>query len=533
MGWYLRKSFSFGPLRLNLSKSGLGYSLGVKGARIGTGPRGNYVHMGRYGLYYRQYFNQNAVNGAPGPPTPVLPTEAAVVGTVILTADVGQLRDSSAEELLRYIREQHGKATLAPWVSAGAGLFIVGMISKEIAFWMVAVCAALAIVAHLVISRFDAGRKRVVLGYKLDESASAKYGSLLEAAKGLTSSQKLWRIVTSDRSLDTKYTSGATDIISRKNASISMSAPPHIEVNVPVWKLVLGAQSLYLFPDRLLVYQGAEIGAVPYADLSGTCRTTRFVESDGVPTDARVVGTTWRYTNKGGGPDRRFANNPQIPLAEYAQIDLHSKAGLHFVLHCSNVAAAEKFVTGLSGYCSTVMTAHVAESSGASVPEGTEPSLRPSAIEGWGWIAAPVLLTAMLAALLLGPRGSYLQTSPTASLAATQVIQQPLPQVRILYQKGTQIAMAVPAATSDSDLRRVLDDLRVKIESSRLSELGIKPAKQVSSISKGTIFVFRTDGTKVPALTRSDATLKWQPNQTTATLRQADGTRVAVFGSTE
>ena len=29
MGWYLRKSFSFGPLRLNLSKSGLGYSFGV------------------------------------------------------------------------------------------------------------------------------------------------------------------------------------------------------------------------------------------------------------------------------------------------------------------------------------------------------------------------------------------------------------------------------------------------------------------------------------------------------------------------
>jgi hypothetical protein len=52
MGWYLRKSFSFGPLRLNLSKSGLGYSFGVKGARIGTGPRGNYIHMGRYGLYY-------------------------------------------------------------------------------------------------------------------------------------------------------------------------------------------------------------------------------------------------------------------------------------------------------------------------------------------------------------------------------------------------------------------------------------------------------------------------------------------------
>jgi len=53
MGWYLRKSFSFGPLRLNLSKSGLGGSVGVKGLRVGTGPRGRYLRGGRDGLYYR------------------------------------------------------------------------------------------------------------------------------------------------------------------------------------------------------------------------------------------------------------------------------------------------------------------------------------------------------------------------------------------------------------------------------------------------------------------------------------------------
>ena len=36
-----------GPFRFNLSKSGLGVSAGVPGFRVGTGPRGNYVHMGR------------------------------------------------------------------------------------------------------------------------------------------------------------------------------------------------------------------------------------------------------------------------------------------------------------------------------------------------------------------------------------------------------------------------------------------------------------------------------------------------------
>src|SRR5258708_34831833 len=54
LGFYIRKGFNFGPLRLNLSRSGLGASVGVKGARIGMGPRGTYVHLGRGGLYYRQ-----------------------------------------------------------------------------------------------------------------------------------------------------------------------------------------------------------------------------------------------------------------------------------------------------------------------------------------------------------------------------------------------------------------------------------------------------------------------------------------------
>ncbi len=51
MGFYIRKSISAGPFRFNLSGSGIGLSVGVKGFRLGTGPRGNYIHMGRGGLY--------------------------------------------------------------------------------------------------------------------------------------------------------------------------------------------------------------------------------------------------------------------------------------------------------------------------------------------------------------------------------------------------------------------------------------------------------------------------------------------------
>jgi hypothetical protein len=54
MGWSYRRSAKFGPFRLNFSKSGVGVSAGIKGARVSTGPRGTYVNLGTNGFYYRQ-----------------------------------------------------------------------------------------------------------------------------------------------------------------------------------------------------------------------------------------------------------------------------------------------------------------------------------------------------------------------------------------------------------------------------------------------------------------------------------------------
>ncbi len=40
MGFTYRKSVNLGPFRVNLSKSGLGYSVGGRGFRVGTSSRG-------------------------------------------------------------------------------------------------------------------------------------------------------------------------------------------------------------------------------------------------------------------------------------------------------------------------------------------------------------------------------------------------------------------------------------------------------------------------------------------------------------
>ena len=40
MGWSFRKSVGLGPFRVNVSKSGVGYSVGGRGFRVGTNAQG-------------------------------------------------------------------------------------------------------------------------------------------------------------------------------------------------------------------------------------------------------------------------------------------------------------------------------------------------------------------------------------------------------------------------------------------------------------------------------------------------------------
>lgn len=57
MGFYIRKAWNLGPIRLNLSKSGLGFSFGCTGLRIGWDHKGVYLHAGKGGIYYRTYLS--------------------------------------------------------------------------------------------------------------------------------------------------------------------------------------------------------------------------------------------------------------------------------------------------------------------------------------------------------------------------------------------------------------------------------------------------------------------------------------------
>lgn len=105
----------------------------------------------------------------------------------------------------------------------------------------------------------------------------------------------------------------------------------------------MGRQVLYFFPDRLLVFDKNEVGAVSYNELNISINRIRFIESETLPNDAEVIDHTWKYVNKNGGPDRRFKDNCQLPVVQYEEVHFTSKSGVNEMIQLSRLGKTEEF----------------------------------------------------------------------------------------------------------------------------------------------------------------------------------------------
>jgi hypothetical protein len=506
----------------------VGYSVGVKGARIGTGPRGNYIHLGRGGVYYRQSLTPNTqsvpIRGERLHQEPTL----ARAGTAITTADASHLADSSSESLLEHIREQDAKTSLTPWGIAISAVLALAMVLSTDLNWMYGFAAIVSLVSALALRKFDSQRKHVILTYKLDDLLQSSYAELRNGTSALASAHRVWRVMTRDVSADTKYTAGAVHILSRKNCGINDGVPGHFQTNIPVSRLAAYDQTFYFFPDQILVYQGGLVGAVSYADISASTMPTRFVESDGVPSDAVVVGRTWQYTNKGGGPDRRFAHNPELPVAQYAAINLVSKSGMILYLHCSSLNGAQIFVSALNRYWGQITRSRDLTSTLTS----GEPSAIPtsdSVIGRNGWLALPLSSTCLLLCIAFGPHRESTAASPVS--AETKITQPEPAHFKAIRLKGPRIILTVPTASSDVQLQQLLINLREAAKAHTLKE-----TLQLSKLSanyvvysSGSVLIYRSDGNPIGPKTNWDASMSWTPQTQTAAVRHRDGSVANVY----
>ena len=354
MGFYLRKALNFGPLRLNLSRSGLGVSVGVKGARIGVGPRGGaYIHAGRGGFYYRQSLSQGSASPRTSPP----PGPSREVLPKVESAAASELANSSSDALLKELNRVHSRVQAWPIALAVAGVGLMGLIATlgsdesihpGLRVAAVALTCLGGIAAVLYARHLDVTNGTALMYFDLSGGGEQRFATFLERFAAFSSCEKIWHIGAKRTTDDWKRSAGATTLVSRKETTASLSAPPRVQTNLDVPALRAAGQALYFFPDRLLVYDSAGVGAIPYSELQADVTSTAFREEGSVPSDARTIETTWLYVNKKGGPDRRFNDNREVPILDYGEIRLTSKSGLDQTFQTSKPDAARQLGEGLS-----------------------------------------------------------------------------------------------------------------------------------------------------------------------------------------
>lgn len=320
MGWRYRKSINLGGgFRINLSKSGIGYSWGFPGYRHTYSPNGTqrrtYSIPGT-GISYVESSGSRRNNSNNGEQNYNYNQDTKLITgatTYYQNSNINNM--GKGDEILKAINKLRTIDILANICLIMVVLFPIGIILKILI----------------------AQKWKLDLTYEMDNINQKKFDALNEFLCELKNNRKLWQIDSSTRVYNTKYNAGAGNNVSRTSISLVKKMPWYINHNIDVYCLKLKNEKIFFTPDRMIIFKNlGGVGCRKYNDMVAGFSTTNFVETEIVPRDAEIVRYTWRYVNKSGGPDKRFNNNRRIPVCKYGEISLESEDGINILLECSN-----------------------------------------------------------------------------------------------------------------------------------------------------------------------------------------------------
>lgn len=312
MGFYVRTSLRAGPFRFTLSQAGMAVSTAIPGLRVGMGPRGNVVRMGRGAVSYR----------------------TVAPGRDVVMHDVVSLIPAQPSDVVQQLQKAAGRRPY--WPFALATVLVAGLVTGR--FGLVIIAVGLPFVLWVALR--DRAARAVVVMYDVTDEAAARFDHLVNAITGLQRTHGFWLITASGAIASTyqfKVNAGASNLLRRMNATALLAGPRILITNVAVPTLTAGSLSVHFLPDRVLIRDGRHIADLAYQHLHVGVEHSRFIETGPVPRDGTVVDSTWRYVNVKGGPDRRFKNNARLPILLYGRLILRSHSGLNLVWDASQV----------------------------------------------------------------------------------------------------------------------------------------------------------------------------------------------------
>ena len=353
MGWRFHKSINLGlGFRVNISKSGIGYSWGGPGYRktwkANGGTRTTYSIPGT-GISYVEDSNDSVSSNGKLPRAnsmerynlensksyPVVNGKIDALSTPENELFVKKIKSIRLKNFLTWLI---GVAIIFAWVC------LVNVIPENI--WMPilpALCCLICILCYFINSR-----RFVFVEYDIAKDIQPLIEKRNHALSFLFNSSQIWNIEQYEHVAYSRVNAGAGTNLKRSSVSFKYAkAPKYLKIadDLNVYQLSIGATRYIFLPDKILVVEFLQVGALRYHDIAVSLADTQFIETDSNPSDAIFLYNTWQYVNNNGTPDRRFKNNRQIPVYAYKKIYLKSETGLNLHLMVSSKQNAEIFKT--------------------------------------------------------------------------------------------------------------------------------------------------------------------------------------------
>ena len=214
MGFRFRKSFNLGGgFKINLSKSGVGYSFGGKAFRYtkksSGGTRKTYSIPGT-GISYVSDSKTKSTRANNSTPSHS-PSSHSTISSgnyydshIIENGNAEDMVSSGLEEVLEKARFSLKMNKACSWVIA---LSLIAGCENPVFWW---------ISAGAIIWKWYIKHKGVVeLNYEIDEEQQERVDGILTPLINVTKSERVWRLTESRNVIDTKYSSGAQSEVGR------------------------------------------------------------------------------------------------------------------------------------------------------------------------------------------------------------------------------------------------------------------------------------------------------------------------------
>jgi hypothetical protein len=185
--------------------------------------------------------------------------------------------------------------------------------------------------------------------YDLKDDALKIFEFFVREFESLASAKKALNVQAQGRVYDWKRHAGAHSEIKATPARFGFGTPRRVATNVSVPYIAGGMNTVYFFPDLLLIEQRRGVGGIDYRNVKIEFQNQGWIESDWVPSDGQVIGSTWRFVRRDGGPDRRFNNNRQLPILNYQAMFLRGPGSFLKVVYLSKNEDRARFLATIYG----------------------------------------------------------------------------------------------------------------------------------------------------------------------------------------